>query len=274
MLLKKAFIVIFAAYMLLTLKMFIWWLAFPKSIPRLERSFMTPIDHQRALKCLRNKSLAFIGDSQIRDISYTLAQFLITGTVSNETSKVGKDVRDLFTTGKFRVSSFPQNFAKKRERDNSEKEFANEKYNWNIDVYHHHFQHHRWNDIKVILKQMNHKYEFVFINMGLHEKHLLPQQHVEKHVSPIADLPKNVIWLPMNAECTEKHNRENQSEIVEKANELAFTFLRNSSRRFFDVNQIIPKTKICEYSYDGVHNQFWVVQIQARVLLNQVCKFE
>ena len=70
---------------------------------------------------------------------------------------------------------------------------------------------------------------------------------------------------------TRKHGRESQTQMATIANRLAFEFLDKHSRAYLNLNSIITNDEVCELSADGLHWRLWVVQLQGRLLLQQVC---
>ena len=230
----------------------------PGRLPLVEGLVDTPcplISHADAVECLQSRRIAFVGDSQMRDLAFAMALWLNDGAGKEHTwwnpyEFGGEDafVRDISLYNKsdknyshfqvwakeearfaFEVVSFPLNFGR----------FANEDGDWRIDFYP--MFKPAWDLAKLIAGGFAlHRYARVFFNTGLHDgqwipgtgwvKMCTPEEYARRHVEGTVTLP-NLIWLPLNEQCSKKLPAHPEQPIwAKRSNENAFEFLTKRGR--------------------------------------------
>ena len=92
-----------------------------------------------------------------------------------------------------------------------------------------------------------------------------------------------MVWVPYNRECAARAHDffayknvsfapEEQGVALDAANNLAMPILKRHSFPF--LNLMLPESKICEITGDGVHVKQYVDVVRAHVLLRSLCDEE
>jgi hypothetical protein len=234
------------------------------------------ITQSDALQCLNGSSIAFAGDSQMRDLAYATAIFLLDGSRSMSRADVDAKGSANKFSAHFRraepygVMSFPSNFPHALESDVRTT-------NWHVDFYDARFP--DWSALCEIANGGGlHEYAYVFVQTGLHDFIINKQEALatftERHVAPLLTISNTTVWLPMNRQCAAKlHPSVDRDQVAYAAacNKLGFERLARSNRRYLDLNAVFPDTEVCDVSADGLHMKLTAEIRRSRAMLYQLC---
>ena len=259
---------------------------------------VTP-DHAR--KCIGNRTLACIGDSQIRDTCLALVYLLL--GIFNE--------KDTMLMGKFdRRSSDMDNYGT----------IIDDVPFWKLNVPPHNhngyifpkpfnssFTEHKWQlqmwslfrrefmyggqAVDIIKNRMVNAtqnlrpIDFVLWNYGLHDYGWFQepprgQRYYDALVKsdfvnniPNAKMP--MVWVSMNQNCKAKMREEelkrDQAGMVTDANAYVNMKFLQSKLPYWDADAVLRTDSSCERSADGVHVNMYVDMMRAKMLLNHLC---
>jgi len=253
-----------------------------------------------ARRCVGNKTIAFIGDSQTRDLAIGLA-FLLSDVTARESPAEKFDYKHSLGTNGTKIEDFkfwknnvpghnfngyifPQpNRAKK------------EGWTWQVQV---------WNlfrnefiqsgqvedvlsnkklvDANSLLRHI----DLAFWGHGLHDwgwwdKEPYGENFYNAMVKQWIDVRGKTIiptvWVSMNNECDHKisfslNNRaEKQATMVREANKYVNNRLLNEGLPYWDADAALRTPTVCNTSDDGVHVKMFVDIVRAKMLIHHLC---
>ncbi len=250
-----------------------------------------------ARKCMTNRTIACIGDSQIRDLCANLAQFLSGITVEQAENHQYRPEVQMFTVAdKFpllesrpgEVALDPRNhivFPSQKIRDETN-------YTWQVQIYF-------YVETPVIrdhvmdvlsnrlvssrgpgvpeVKQI----DFALWNVGAHEPKLFSEapagpkvyEHFVKQwlrYRNQTNIP--TVWMSMNQRCEVKHHQQYkyQAELINDSNYYLHERLKREGLPYWDAASVQRTPDFCSHT-DGVHVLQWVDVVRAQILLNHLC---
>lgn len=255
------------------------------------------ITGEDARKCLGNRTLAFIGDSQIRDISIGVA-FLLMGETIASSPRIKFDHYSNLSANSTLIPHFdiwknnvpPHNgngyiFPKPDDA-------AKHGWQWQVQtwsLFRNEFISHQVND--VLNNRMSSQFsqlrniDLAFWNHGLHDygwfdkepygkKYYDTMVHQWIRIREASKVPS--VWVSMNSECREKlkfklSNMDTQFEMVEECNFYANNRLYLEKLPYWDAAAPLRSPQRCEVSNDGVHVNMYVDIMRAKMLFNHLC---
>ena len=255
----------------------------------------------QARKCLGNRTLAFIGDSMIRDIFMGVVNFLSDTELDSKTANtkfdherlnLGNNVTQRIRDFKMWKNNVPAHNYNGHIYPIPAKAAALG-YEFQIQMwslYRNEFVDHQVDDVlsnyKLMVENTDlHHIDVAFWNHGLHdwgwwekppmgEKYysVIVQRWIESR--KIADMP--VVWVSMNPECREKitfpfGDMNRQVAMVDDGNSYANARLLADRLPYWDAGAVLRTASRCEYSSDGVHVKMFVDKMRARMLFNHLC---
>jgi len=252
---------------------------------RLDNREFIPLDgklrllpSKKARKCLQNKTIAFIGDSQIRDLGFAMAEFL-NGKQSwnGKDDKIHRNYYKQFEIKGEDFLTFPnENFPYVPHHSSS---FRKEE-NWEILLYHNFIRDSNFDKMEEVFLNKYRNHDLIFISFGVHQARVLEKDAYEykNFLFPLLkywyhqekDMPP-VVWLPQNPECAEILNplyAEKQPKIMEMANNIANRLFRQ--KPYLDIAHLV-KFQLCALSADGLHMKQWTDISRAKLILNEIC---
>jgi len=257
---------------------------------------------EQARKCVGNRTIAFAGDSIIRDIGIGLAMFL-----SGEKVEEGLDYKfdkkaEIHThwTNATKIGSFK---SWKFNKDNyngllfPKVENQSMHFEWQIQIWELHCNRYIHDNLeKVFANKMIkenpllHKIDFAFWSHGLHDYgwwdtppygKRFYEQMVMQWIRMRDRVPTPVVWVSINPHCVAKNplpmgrNKPGafalQAHMVEEANRLTSDNLRRLGLPYWDAGRPLRSPDLCKVTGDGVHVKMWVDLVRAQMLLNHLC---
>jgi len=264
---------------------------------------ITPAD---ARKCIGNRTLAFIGDSQIRDTAVAVA-FLLLGTTLREEQLEGKLDKqyDLNSNGT-KIEDFPtwkhnvppHNF-NGHVFPQKDVGLAND-WQWQVQVwslFRNEFIHNGQVE-DVLTNKMSEAanngggaqlrpIDFAMWSHGLHdfgwwEKPPYGENYYNTMVSQwirvraMAKMP--TVWVSMNPNCIDKLSdtlsqgkKGEQAVMIEEANRYVNERLLREKLPYWDAAAPLRSATRCNQSADGLHVKMYVDTMRAKMLLNHLC---
>lgn len=255
------------------------------------------ISPQDARKCLGKRTLAFIGDSQIRDIGFAVAMFL-SGQSLEDASDMKFDKYDInsnHTMKKYflkienishwklvlpRQSHYGLTFPTK---ENAIKN----NYEWQVQYWEFYKKEYLGEEIIEVLnnqissiKAEVNEINLAFMSYGLHNQKLWDDQPYDinyfeniystyRNLLPQVSVP--TIWVPMNEECLEDITLRNQEERVSIANRYINEMSLKYKLPFWDAASVLRSKSKCNVSADGVHVKVYVDIMRSKMLFNHLC---
>lgn len=253
----------------------------------------------QARKCLGNRTIAFIGDSQVRDLAVGVMLLLLGEDELSIDGKLDKQSHKISNISTF-LGDVP--FWNSNQKCNGfYSPSVLDKRNRNgFD-----FQVQFWSlfDMSLVSRQLqdileNRVYndtvrpiDISFVSYGLHNwgwwdnsegrgNNSYGKTYNEKFVNhwlKIQDKVKTpTVWMPMNNQCKEKllypfHDMNIQFNMVEKANFYTNKRARIEKFPYWDSAAVLRTSNRCEISADGLHVNMWVDLFRARMLFHHLC---
>lgn len=252
---------------------------------------------ENARKCLGNRTIACIGDSQIRDICQAVVSLLLGKNYSGETKF---DYNDMDVDGTI-IPDFP--FWSKNVPPHNHngyifpKPFNNSyaSHKWQVQMwslFRREFMQggqardvisHRMVNEKLDIR----KIDFLLWNHGLHDwgwfdkpprgakfyENIFRNDYL-RHLS-LAKMP--TLWVSMNKNCLKKlrvdDSKRDQHGMVDDANLFMNAKLLEEKIPYWDANAVLRTNpeSVCEHSGDGVHVKMYVDEMRAKMLFNHLC---
>lgn len=257
-----------------------------------------------ARKCLGNRTIGCIGDSQMRHLCNGLVYILYDMTIEDEfvDPTLNHNLFDYVSGDMFENVDkvmFPDTY-----RAVAPKKFIQEfnDYTWQVQI---------WNIFNQTLtnrhihEMFENKYlnanklpsavnitklkpiDFALWNNGFHDiKQFSTEPYGEnfynffvKQYIALKDTAKYpVVWTSMNTECMEKKRfyasqYQYQVKLVDEANYYTHKRMKEERLPYFDATSVLRTTEEqkCIASHDGVHVNIWVAITTAQMLLNHLC---
>ncbi len=260
------------------------------------KCFYQDISGEQARKCIGNRTIAFMGDSQIRDIAIATAYLLMDVYDLNSAPDEKFDIKG---SGAFR--HYNNKFDMFKKPDNAirfytypKSDIAKSKnWNWQIqffDLYNLVFLddgklYNIMNNNATYLNSSINKMDILFVNWGLHNQNYFfdaPQgKNYHKNIFSIWYNSRNNSVLPtvytsLNPQCAEKvyHPLKKhvlQAESVEKANAYINKFTLENAIPYWDAGAVLRSSNRCNVTADGVHVKMYVDIMRAKMLFNHLC---
>lgn len=255
------------------------------------------ISSAEARECLGNRTLAFIGDSMIRDIGIGVGLFLQgenVWTVKNSKLDKVKDINSLGTI----IDSFPHWKSNapgmhKNGRVMPTPDLKRRtKFEWQIQIWtlYRNWFHNFGQSNDILSNRMPtydpqlRKIDFAFWNHGLHDYGWWSSppyynMFYQKVLSPFwlrlrQSVSVPVVWVSMNSQCKIKLPKDliwNQYEGVEEVNWYLNRELKERQLPYWDAAEVLRTPTRCSISADGVHVKMWVDIVRAKILFNKLC---
>jgi hypothetical protein len=255
------------------------------------------ITPEQARKCLGNRTLAFIGDSQIRDTAVGVAFFLLGQKLEDSPSYKFDNKGDLTVNGT-RIPNFDSWKHNVPGHNYNGYVFpqpevaAKEGYQWQVQI---------WNLFRiefqagqanqVLNNEMVSKFaplrpiDLAFYSYGLHDYGWFNEQpHGEKFYGQMIRRWKEIrmkasvpsVWVSMNSECRRliKYSLSNmdlQAFMVEEVNWYLNQQLLKEKLPYWDATAVLRSPQRCNVSDDGVHVKMFVDIMRAKMLFNHLC---
>ena len=256
------------------------------------------VTSENARKCVGNRTLACIGDSQIRDICQAVVDLLL-----------GKyDTKDTLRTGKFDYHHMDDDGTIIDDVSWWEKNVPPHNHNgyiypkpFNNTYKEHHWQLQMWSLFRlefihkqakdVMFNKMINKtqdirpIDFLMFNFGLHDwgyfyqkpdrglhyYDMIKGQYMEVRIE--IQIPN--IWISMNTNCAQKLSSDirkmDQHGMVEDANKYINQRFLDGKIPYFDADAVLRTNHSCMHSDDGVHVHMYVDMMRAKMLFNHLC---
>jgi len=254
----------------------------------------------KARKCLGNRTLAFIGDSMIRDICIGVVNLLSDVELSPLVANTKFDHERLNMKNN-KMSQRIDDF--KGWRHNVPGHNFNghifpipgssPPYEWQVQMwslYRNEFVDGQVDDVlsnyKLMVENKNLRHiDMAFWNHGLHdygwwEKPPMGQRYYEIIVNrwiasrKLTEIP--TVWVAMNPECRRKitfqfGDMNKQVAMVDEGNKYANERLLREKLPYWDAAAPLRTPSRCNYSSDGVHVKMFVDIVRAKMLFNHLC---
>eukprot|EP01035_Chromulina_nebulosa_P016983 gene16983-22480_t len=260
--------------------------------------FYQDISSEQARKCLGNRTLAFIGDSQIRDLSVGVVHLLM-GQSLKTASEDKFDYKGNLSSDGTRIEEIP--FWKNNVPPHNyngyvfpKKELAEANgYQWQIQqwsLYANLFIDGQVNDILDNNKLIQHNpllrpIDLAFWGHGLHDYGWFNEPPygkkffdviVYRWINARTNSKVPSIWFSMNPECRGKltyklSNMDLQHLIVEEGNYYTNQMLLEMNLPYWDAGAVLRTPQRCNVSNDGVHVKMYVDIMRAKMLFNHLC---
>ena len=260
------------------------------------------ISPEKAATCIGNRTIAFIGDSQIRDLCVGLVYYLL-GIYTLDTAPDTKfdrhlDISDIsdrienFDFWKENVPPHNYNGNIFPQRNVS----AQRGIQWQIQMWSLYtgkfFENGQIEDIltnrMAKLGRGLRPIDIAFINIGVHDWGWFFEGDIgSKYYKSILgrfwlnyrdEVPVPTVWTSMNPECIEKlsdtlsqDKKDIQVNMVEVANAYANERLLKENKPYFDYAAPLRTPERCEHSADGLHVKMYVNVMAGIMLLNHLC---
>lgn len=257
------------------------------------------ITADEAKKCLGKRTLAFIGDSQMRDIALGVVRFL-----QGETLEQSSDNR-VQGNWKFHNNAvmipyfnhWQHNVNGVYHQQNGyifpkPEEAKQQGIKWQVQIwmlYRNEFIVDQVN--QVLNNKMPAKFpalnsiDLAFWSHGLHDYGwFLHPPHGERYYEQVVRKWKDIrtkvlvptVWVSQNPECTEvmnevitQHNK--QADIIEEVLRYTNKKLLESRLPYWDAGAVLRSKERCSVSADGVHVRMYVDIMRAKMLFNHLC---
>ena len=251
----------------------------------------------QARKCLGNRTLAFIGDSMIRDICMGVVNLLSDVEVSPEASDTKFDHERLNTEHiSKRIADFKSwkhNVPSHNYNGHIFPIPGNTSFEWQVQMwslYRNEFVDAQVDDVLSNYKLMVENPELrhidqAFWNHGLHDwgwwdKPPMGDRYFEIIVErwlrarKLSEIP--TVWVSMNPNCRKKINfslgdMDKQAVMVEEGNRVANARTLKESLPYWDAAAVLKTPSRCDQSADGVHVKMFVDKMRAKMLFNHLC---
>eukprot|EP01038_Epipyxis_sp_PR26KG_P005843 gene5843-8063_t len=258
------------------------------------------INPEQARKCIGNRTIAFIGDSQSRDIAVGVAYLLMGMTLEKSSDKKFDKNFDI-NTNATKIENFPFWSNNVPPHNYNGHLFPKENvkvannWHWQIQIwslYCNNFLRNQIEDITRTQKCQQHnnkinKIDFAFWGHGLHDwgwfekppqgerfyNHIVHQWIVEREKSQFP-----IVWMGMNNNCMNltvqnisPERSKSQYEMVEEGNRYANEKLLREKLPYWDTPAVLRTQNRCDKSADGVHTKMYVDLMRAKMLFNHLC---
>jgi len=258
------------------------------------------ITSEMARKCVGNKTLAFIGDSQVRDLAIGLA-FLLSGVTALESPTEKFDYKHSLDTNGTKIEDFsfwqhnvPGHNFNGYVFPQAHKAAA-EGWSWQVQVWNlfrnEFIQSGQVDDVLSNKKLLDanpllRPIDLAFWNHGLHDwgwwdKEPYGEKFFDTMVTQWLEARKKttipIVWVSMNDECAPKisfslNNRAaKQAEMVKKGNLYTNSRLQKEGLPYWDANAVLRTPVLCNISDDGVHVKMFVDLVRAKMLIHHLC---
>lgn len=268
------------------------------------------ITNAEARKCMGSRTLAFVGDSQIRDLGAAVGFFLAGQTVGNASDEK-YDKKGLNSLGDIGerigyLDRWKGTNVKEGEDYNgvifpSKKLRKKEGWDWQIQVWELYSNYHingkdtsgKFRHVEDILSNNmvnetlgSKSVDFAFWSHGLHDHgwwsrppyyKMYMEQMVGNWLQIREKMPVPTVWVSMNNNCPDLivhtliQSKEKQNEMMEYANYHVLKMMRHQKLPYFDAASVLRTPKRCEASSDGLHLKMWVDIVRAKILFNHLC---
>lgn len=253
---------------------------------------------EQAQKCLKNKTIACIGDSQMFDFCAGFGMFMY-GFDEND-----PDTTDYINNREYYMSHFLKNKRDKHDQlifslpEPSIRDYND--FDWQVIMYSTNAANEEDRILQMAHEIMNNEYQqhiitegtndvlrkhdFVLYQYGLHFKQFFNttpygEKFFDHFVQPWIDSRTSnsvpSVWTAMNGECRPlidpRWRDSNQPDIVEEANYYVRKELARRNLPYFDTNIMLQSSQRCDISRDGLHVKMWSEIIRSRMLLNYLC---
>eukprot|EP00607_Mallomonas_marina_P005170 CAMPEP_0182429602 /NCGR_PEP_ID=MMETSP1167-20130531/31472_1 /TAXON_ID=2988 /ORGANISM="Mallomonas Sp, Strain CCMP3275" /LENGTH=262 /DNA_ID=CAMNT_0024613521 /DNA_START=52 /DNA_END=837 /DNA_ORIENTATION=- len=256
-----------------------------------------------ARKCLGNRTLAFIGDSQIRDLSVGVAYLLLGQDVmSSSEDKFDSKHKLEWNATKIQDFHFWKNNVPGHNYNGHifplPEVAATHHYQWQVQTWSLYMYTFLENQVDDVLTNKVVKYnkllrpiDLAFWSHGLHDwgwwfDPPYGKKYFDQMVSKWIDLKDRMsvpsVWVSMNPECTEKllhspavaFKAESQAESVEEANAYTNKKCKKMKLPYWDAAAALRVPERCNLSSDGVHVKMFVDIMRAKMLFNHLCDLD
>lgn len=257
------------------------------------------ISSEEARKCLGNRTLAFIGDSQIRDIAVGVAMFLLGQTLMDAPDHKFDYKGDLELNGT-RVPDFPDWKNVVGHNKNGyifpQREVAAAKgYTWQVQIWNLFRNEFIHNQVDQVLNNsmparfpLLRPIDLAFWAHGLHDYGWFnTPPYGERFFSQMPTMwlntrkkyPVPSIWVSMNPECRpliqyKLSNMDLQALMVEELNWYTNKRMLEEKLPYWDAGAVLRSPQRCNVSDDGVHVKMYVDIMRAKMLFNHLCDGE
>ena len=235
------------------------------------------VAHTAALQCLNGSSIAFVGDSQMRDLAYATAHFLCSGSIRRADVTPAGNANQYSTHFRraepFGVASFPSNFGDAYGSEAGDAWTTD----WHVDYYHMLVP--NWPTLCEIANgEGPREYAYVFVSTGLHDFCVYPGEalasYIGRHVAPLVKVSNTTVWLPMNRECVAKLHPSvdlRQAAYANDCNARAFEYLAHHEGRYLNIDAIFRQHEVCDVSADGLHMKLASESVRSQAIISQIC---
>jgi hypothetical protein len=264
------------------------------------------ITPKRARQCMGNKTLAFIGDSNMRDFGMAVLRFLAGEVPSDASDQKFDKLADAEAVGaRNRHRTFPDGRYKVRsvkKRLGRAYEALESTWSWKIEILNVNYPK-DWPQIReVILRNATRRrsrrgrgrrrrpVDMGFIGLGVHsiwEKWRLDPMKYWVHghtMQPFFDLWCTMlnrdttpvcplVWMSMNQQCCPKKELrwQHQCRYVDAGNNGSRRALNDAGLPYLNWADTVSGRSKCDTSDDGVHVKAWVDNVRAQILFGYLC---
>jgi len=264
------------------------------------------ISNEDARKCLKNRTIACIGDSIIRDMCVGLAMYLSGEKVEegldykfDKKAEISTHFTNATKIGDFKTWTINKGnyngllFPKVDENHKTD-------WTWQVQVWELHANEylHNHHVEDVLMNKMGRQnpllrhLDFAFWGHGLHDygwwdKHPFGQRFFDTMVSQWIrvkeEVPTPVVWTSINPHCLaldplsgrsffqKPGGFEMQTHMAHEGNYVTNKLLREKGLPYYDSAGPLRTPDICKISSDGVHVKMWVDLVRAQIMLNHLC---
>ena len=258
------------------------------------------ISPSKAAACLRNRTIAFIGDSHIRDLCFGLVYYLLE-TYTLDTAPESKfdiyvsDIGEVIGDFDFWKVNLPSNIH--NGYTFPMRNLSNLKgIHWQIQYFSlysgKYLDDGQLKDVLsnrlATLDRGLHLIDLAFVNVGLHDwGWFFDGDMGYKYFKNMAgrywlrlrnDVSVPSVWTSMNPECIEKlsgtlagDKKEKQVKMVEVSNAYVNQRFLRKGMPYFDFGALLRSPGRCEHSADGLHMKMYANVMAAIMLLNHLC---
>lgn len=269
------------------------------------------ISSEDARTCMANRTLACIGDSQIRDLCFAVGRFL-SGITVEESPEVKFDKKD-----REHIPPLAEIIPQQKMWDPTNvkhdyngmlfpsKKMRNEKgWDWQVQIWELYGNHQiqakangsRASHVEDVLNNKMatnvsnsgiRNIDLAFWSHGLHDWGWWNQEpyylkYFDQMVGQWLRLKDNVavpsVWVSMNNNCKNKLSAtlmggqgNKQVDMVEVANAHTHSLSKVKKFPYFDAASVLRTPTRCDISDDGLHVKMWVDIVRAKILLNHLC---
>lgn len=255
------------------------------------------ITAEQARQCLGNRTLAFIGDSQIRDMAVGVALFLLGETIMNAPD-FKFDYKGNPETNATRIPDFPSWDRNVPAHNHNGYVYpqpevaAREGHLWQVQVWNLFCNNYIRDQVDDVLRNkmpsqfpLLRNIDLAFWGHGLHDYgwfdsppygpkffDTMVSQWIRSRKT--SNIPS--VWVAMNPECRplikfEISHSNKQAVMVEEINRYINQRLLDEKLPYWDAGAVLRSPQRCNVSDDGVHVKMYVDIMRAKMLFNHLC---